>query len=146
VVVPATRHLLRARDRIDARFREPLDVCSLARVAHTSPAHFSRRFARAFGTSPHRYLVARRVERAKRLLAETEDSMLEIAEAVGFGGPASFATGFRRVAGVTPSAYRRLAGAHADQLRDVPSCVLMAWTTPVLEVSRNRKAEGTGAG
>jgi AraC-like DNA-binding protein len=135
-VVPAPRHLLRARDLIDARFDEPLDVAAAARAAHSSPAHFSRRFARAFGTTPHQYLIARRIERAQHLLRNTEASILEIGLAVGFGGAASFSTAFLRVTGVTPRAYRRVPApeSHAN----VPTCVLMAWTRPVLEVSRNR--------
>ena len=62
------RHLLRAQDLIDARYREPLDVAALARAAHLSPAHFSREFRRTFGETPHRYLLTRRLERAASLL------------------------------------------------------------------------------
>ena len=67
---PPTRHLLRAKDTIDARYRDPLDVPALARVAHVSPAHFSREFRRAFGVTPHQYLLTRRLERAAELLAQ----------------------------------------------------------------------------
>jgi AraC-like DNA-binding protein len=62
------RHLLRARDLIDGRYFEPLDVASLARSAGLSRAQFSREFRRAFGDSPHRYLLTRRMERAAALL------------------------------------------------------------------------------
>ena len=58
------RHLLRAKDLVDARYREPLDVKTLARAAKLSPAHFSREFRREFGESPHQYLLMRRLERA----------------------------------------------------------------------------------
>jgi transcriptional regulator GlxA family with amidase domain len=134
-MVPSSRHLLRARDVIDARYHEPLDVSRLARVACTSPAHFSRRFARAFGAPPHRYLLTRRIERAKDLLTTSDDSMLEIALAVGFESAASFSRAFRRVVGVSPRAYRRLPAGPSTE--GVPTCVLMAWTRPALEVSRN---------
>src|SRR5213594_2610837 len=60
--VPPARHLLRAKDLIDARFREPLDVQALARAAYLSPAHFSREFRRAFGETPHQYLLTRRLD------------------------------------------------------------------------------------
>ena len=141
-MVPSARHLLRARDMIDARYREPLEVGALARLACSSPAHFSRRFAKEFGTPPHRYLITRRIERAKHLLSSTEASILDIGLSVGFESAASFSNAFRRVVGVSPSAYRRLPPSPGD--RDVPTCVLMAWTRPVLEVSRNGKDSGAG--
>ncbi|HJS70926.1 MAG TPA: helix-turn-helix transcriptional regulator, partial [Gaiellaceae bacterium] len=55
--VPPARHLLRAKDLADARYHEPLDVSDLARAAHLSQAHFSREFRKAFGESPHQYLL-----------------------------------------------------------------------------------------
>jgi AraC-like DNA-binding protein len=61
--VPTVRHLLRAKDLIDARYSESLDVAALARAAHLSPAHFSREFRRAFGQAPHQYLLVRIVQR-----------------------------------------------------------------------------------
>ena len=64
-VVPPARHLLRAKDLIDARYRDPLDVSTLARAAKLSPAHFSREFRRTFGETPHQYLLTRRLERAR---------------------------------------------------------------------------------
>ena len=72
VTVPPERHLLRAKDTVDARFREPLDVPALARAAYLSPAHFSREFRRAFGETPHQYLLTRRLERAAALLRNTD--------------------------------------------------------------------------
>jgi AraC-like DNA-binding protein len=55
--VPPARHLLRAKDLADARYFEPLDVDDLAHAAGLSRAHFSREFRRAFGESPHAYLL-----------------------------------------------------------------------------------------
>ncbi len=65
VPVPPARHLLRAKDLADARYADPLAVPDLARAARLSPAHFSREFRRAFGESPHQYLLTRRLERAR---------------------------------------------------------------------------------
>jgi AraC-like DNA-binding protein len=62
--VPTARHLLRSKDLADARYADPLDVDDLAAVAGLSRAHFSREFRRAFGESPHAYLLTRRLERA----------------------------------------------------------------------------------
>jgi AraC-like DNA-binding protein len=107
-VVRATRHLLRARDLIDARYGERLDVAELAHAARASPAPFSRSFTKAFGTSTHRYLTTRRIERAKHLLDTTDEAILEIGLTVGFETAASFSAAFSRVVAVGPRAYRRL--------------------------------------
>jgi len=59
--VPPARHLLRARDLADSRYFEPLDLGDLAAAAGLSRAHFSREFRKAFGVSPHAYLLTRRL-------------------------------------------------------------------------------------
>ena len=63
-------HLRRARDRMDRDYAQPLDVPAMARVALMSPAHFSRKFAAAYGETPYAYLMTRRIERAMALLRE----------------------------------------------------------------------------
>src|SRR5215467_7403580 len=100
------RHLLRAKDLVDARYREPLDVDALARAARLSPAHFSREFRRAFGEPPHRYLLTRRLERAASLLRTTDRSVADICFTVGLRSVGSFTTSFRRVYGMSPTTYR----------------------------------------
>src|SRR6184192_70173 len=104
--VPPARHLLRAKDLADARYREPLDVRALARAAHLSSAHFSREFRRAFGEPPHAYLLTRRLERAAALLRTTDRSVAEICFAVGLKSVGSFTTSFTRTFGASPTAYR----------------------------------------
>jgi AraC-like DNA-binding protein len=86
--IPVYLHLLRAKDLIDREYARQLDVPTLAREAHASPAHFSRSFRRAFGETPHRYLLRRRIERAKELLRGTELSVTEI----GFRSLGSFSS------------------------------------------------------
>jgi AraC-like DNA-binding protein len=120
------RHLLRARDLIDARYSEQLDVPALARRAHTSPAHFSRRFKGTFGETPHQYLLTRRIERAKHLLRETDRSVTEISLDVGFQSLGSFSSKFKAIVGGTPTEYRR----KMRGLSPIPTCVMMAWTRP----------------
>src|SRR6266550_3628464 len=106
VIQPPERHLLRAKDLADARYREPLDVPALARAARLSPAHFSREFRRAFGETPHQYLLTRRLERAAALLRTTDKPIAQICLAVGLRSLGSFTTSFGRAFGLSPAAYR----------------------------------------
>ena len=125
---PPARHLLRAKDLADARYFEPLDVDDLARAAGLSRAHFSREFRRTFGEPPHAYLLTRRLERAAALLRNTDHSVADICFTVGLRSVGSFTTSFRRVYGVTPTAYR---AAHppVERVR-IPTCVLQAYARP----------------
>src|SRR5437762_3691768 len=127
--VPPARHLLRAKDLIDARYREPLDVPALARAAHLSPAHFSREFRRAFGETPHQYLLTRRMERAAALLRNTDRSVADICLTVGLRGLGSFTTTFGRVFGLSPTGYRAAHPPAIERVR-VPTCVLQAYARP----------------
>jgi AraC-like DNA-binding protein len=128
-IVPPARHLLRAKDLIDARYRESLDVPTLARAARLSPAHFSREFRRAFGETPHQYLLTRRLERAAALLRNTDRSVSDICFAVGLRSVGSFTTSFGRAFGTSPAAYRAAHPPAATRAR-VPTCVLLAWSRP----------------
>jgi AraC-like DNA-binding protein len=127
--VPSERHLLRARDVIDVRYAEPLDIDALAAAAHVSRWHFVRSFARAFGETPHQYLLTRRMERAAALLRTTDHSVARICVEVGLSSVGSFTTSFKRLHGCTPTAYRAAHPPAAD-LAPIPSCALMAWTRP----------------
>jgi AraC-like DNA-binding protein len=134
------RHLLRARDQIDMRYREPLDVAEVARAAHLSPAHFSREFKRAFGETPHQYLLTRRLERAAALLRNTDRSVTDVCLAVGLQSLGSFTTSFTRTYGMSPTAYR---AAHppARSRVQLPTCMQLFWGRP----DRNGRL-GAGAG
>jgi AraC-like DNA-binding protein len=123
VFAPPARHLLRAKDLVDARYTEPLDVDDLARAAGLSRAHFSREFRRAFGESPHAYLLTRRLERAAALLRTTDKSVAEICFAVGLQSVGSFTTSFTRTFGMSPTAYRAAFPPAADWAR-VPACLV----------------------
>src|SRR3954454_19697160 len=126
---PTARHLLRARDLADARYFESLDVEDLAAAAGLSRAHFSREFRRAFGESPHAYLLTRRLERAAALLRTTNRSVAEICFAVGLQSVGSFTSSFARTYGVSPTAYRaEYPPAAASAL--VPACVVKAYARP----------------
>jgi AraC-like DNA-binding protein len=127
-VAPA-RHLLRARDLADARYSEPLGVSDMAAAAGLSRAHFSREFRRAFGESPHSYLLTRRLERAAALLRGTDRSVADICFSVGLQSLGSFTTSFTRTYGMSPTAYRAAYPPAADQAL-IPACVLRAYGRP----------------
>src|SRR5205809_2864026 len=122
---PTARHLLRARDLADARYFEPLDVDDLAHAAGLSRAHFSRQFRRAFGESPHAYLLTRRLERAAALLRTTDRSVADICLSVGLQSLGSFTTSFTRTYGVAPATFREKFPPAADHAL-VPRCVVRA--------------------
>jgi len=119
------RRMLRARDAMDRSYAQPLDVAALARIAHVSPAHFTRTFRATFGETPHRYLQRRRIERAMFLLRETDRSVTDICFQVGFGSPGTFSRTFHEIVGRSPRTYRRQAATLA-----VPTCFTMAWSRP----------------
>jgi AraC-like DNA-binding protein len=127
--VPPARHLLRARDLADARYFEPLSVDDLASAAGLSRAHFSREFRRAFGESPHSYLLTRRLERAAALLRTTDRSVADICLSVGLQSIGSFTTSFTRTYECSPTAYR---ASHPPASRGalVPGCVVRAYARP----------------
>ncbi|HWH11276.1 MAG TPA: helix-turn-helix transcriptional regulator [Solirubrobacteraceae bacterium] len=127
--VQPTRRLVRARDLADARYSEPLDVDDLARAASLSRAHFSREFRRAFGDSPHAYLLTRRLERAAALLRTTDRSVADICLSVGLQSIGSFTTSFTRTFGASPTAYR-IRFPPASNLARVPACVVAAYGRP----------------
>jgi AraC-like DNA-binding protein len=127
--VPPARHLLRAKDLADARYFEPLGVDEMAAAAGLSRAHFSREFRRAFGESPHAYLLTRRLERAAALLRGTDRSVADVCFSVGLQSVGSFTTSFTRTFGISPTAYRASFPPAAQQAR-VPACVVRVYGRP----------------
>jgi AraC-like DNA-binding protein len=127
--VPLTRHLLRAKNLVDARYFEPLGVEDLARAAGLSRAHFSRAFRRAYGESPHAYLLTRRLERAAALLRATDRLVADICFSVGLQSVGSFTTSFTRAYGVSPTAYRAKFPPATDHAQ-IPACVVRFYGRP----------------
>ncbi len=124
-LIPATRHLLRAKDVMDGRYAEPLDVPAVAKVAGMSPAHFTREFRAAFGETPHQYLLTRRLERAAALLRNTDRSVLDVCTSVGLASVGSFTTSFRKAYGMTPTEYRDSYPPASSRAR-IPTCIVRA--------------------
>ena len=139
--VPPARHLLRAKDLADARYFESLSVDEMARAAGLSRAHFSREFRRAFGESPHQYLLTRRLERAAALLRTTDHSVAEICLSVGLTSVGSFTTSFTRTFGKSPTAYRE-SFPPASHLARLPTCMARFYGRPQHSTFR----EDNGAG
>jgi AraC-like DNA-binding protein len=121
------RRLLRARDAMDRSYAEPLDVASVAAVAHVSEAHFIRSFRAVFGETPHRYLQRRRVERSMFLLRETDRSVTDICLDVGFSSLGTFSRTFREIIGESPSDYR---AAHGPM--EAPNCYQLLAMRPLV--------------
>ncbi len=90
------RRLLRARDTMDRAYADALDIESLADSVHLSRAHFIRSFKETFGETPHRYLQRRRIERAMRMLRETDEDVTGISIDVGFRSLGTFSRTFSR--------------------------------------------------
>ncbi len=98
----------RVADYVEEHLAETVSLATLAELARLSPFHFSRAFKQSFGMPPHRYLTSRRMERAKRLLADDAASITQIGLAVGFRETSSFTSAFRKHTGFAPTVFRRL--------------------------------------
>ena len=124
-----TRHLLRAKDLADNRYFEPLSVQEMAATAGLSKAHFSREFTKAFGESPHQYLLTRRLERASTLLRTTDWPVTKVCFEVGLTSVGSFTSSFHRMFGKSPTAYRE-SWPPAARLVRIPLCIAKAYGRP----------------
>lgn len=98
--------LRRVIEFIDANLESDLTLAELAEVAELSPFHFARSFKQTTGSTPIQFLMQRRIERAGRLLAETDLPIVEIGLLVGFKNQSHFTTLFRKITAMTPKAYR----------------------------------------
>jgi AraC family transcriptional regulator len=98
--------LKRVLSDIDENLAQDLSLTRLAGVAQTSVAHFARLFKQATGSTPHHYVLACRIERAKRLLVESDVPLSEVAQRVGLADQSHLTALFRTHAATTPKAYR----------------------------------------
>jgi AraC family transcriptional regulator len=101
------RQLRLVNGAIDEKIGEPISVSMLSSVAGLSRSHFSNAFRKTVGRTPHEHIVRLRIERAMKLMADTDAPLSEIAVAAGFYDQAHFANKFRRTAGMTPTEWRR---------------------------------------
>jgi AraC family transcriptional regulator len=97
----------RVREYIDGRLGDNISLDALAEVAELSRCHFARAFKQSVGTSPHAFVMQRRLERAEHLLAETDLSLCQVALDSGFSDQSHFSSCFRRSFGESPRSFRR---------------------------------------
>jgi transcriptional regulator GlxA family with amidase domain len=100
-------HIRRALDYVDDNYTGSISLKEMAGFACLSEYHFSRLFKKITGYSPYEYIIKYRVNKAKNLLKNTDKTVEEIAEAVGFGSNSNFVRTFREVEGLTPLKYRK---------------------------------------
>jgi transcriptional regulator GlxA family with amidase domain len=133
------RRLLRAKDRMDVASHEEWPVHRLARVSRVSEAHFARSFKDAFGIPPHRYLLTRRIERAKTLLRDTDLAITDIAFQTGWQSLGTFGRTFRDITGESPGELRAREKAALHALEQVPACFVSAAYRPDLTIAVSEK-------
>jgi len=97
----------RALDFIESNLSRPITLADIAAAAALSPHHFARAFRKAMGTTPMRYVWARRVAKAQGLLSDPGMPLAHVALACGFSSQSHFTTAFRACTGTTPAAWRR---------------------------------------
>ncbi|WP_277749328.1 helix-turn-helix domain-containing protein [Solirhodobacter olei] len=133
------RRLLRAKDHVDAAPAEDWPVRRLAALAGVSQAHFARSFKDAFGVPPHRYLLTRRIERAKSLLRDTDIPIVNVAFETGWNSLGTFGRVFHEITGQTPSDLRESEQAKPHALGEVPHCFIHASNRPNLKTAVSEK-------
>ena len=105
--VSGNRQCAAVKRYIDLHFKEPLTLEQLAEDAHMNKYYLSHAFKREYGTSPINYMITKRIEESKYLLAETDLSMSQIAQLLGFSSLSYFSQVFRRTQAVSPMEYRQ---------------------------------------
>jgi AraC-like DNA-binding protein len=129
VNVEVVKQIRAAKDLIDRRYAEQLDLRSLAAEANSSPYHFLRVFRATYGETPGAYLSRRRIERAKELLRGANLTVTEVCFLVGFSSLGSFSSRFKQLVGTPPSVYQRQSVAQGGP-PPVPGCFVMMWARP----------------
>ena len=114
-------------------------------MSGVSEAHFARSFKAAFGAPPHRYLLSRRIERAKALLRDTDESVTEIAFRTGWDSLGTFGRVFRDITGENPTDLRARERAETYSFDAVPHCFVSAAHRPNLTMAVSEKRRRDGA-
>ena len=105
--VSTNRQCAAVRRYIDLHFKEPLTLEQLAEEGHMNKFYLSHAFKKEYGLSPINYMISKRIEESKYLLAETDLSMSQIAQLLGFSSLSYFSQVFHRTQDITPKEYRQ---------------------------------------
>jgi AraC-like DNA-binding protein len=126
-----------ARRLLDRAYYTPLTIEQLSREVALSPYYLIRLFRRVYKQTPHQYLMQQRITKAKELLCNTDLSITEICSVVGFESLGSFSSLFRKIAGLSPSAYRNSRQA-TTQSAYIPLCVCLLHGIHDHQIAENR--------
>jgi AraC family transcriptional regulator len=99
--------LRRVKEFVGVRISSDITISDLASAAGLSPFHFIRAFKRSVGISPYQYVLSERISRARELLLKRDLAIADVALAVGFHDATQLNRAFRKLVGVTPTAFRR---------------------------------------
>ncbi|MDR2939797.1 MAG: AraC family transcriptional regulator [Clostridiales bacterium] len=108
--VRVSRECAAVRRYIDRHFKENISLEMLAELAHLNKYYFGHSFSQQYGVSPINYLISKRIEESKYLLANTDNSLSFISHILGFSSPSYFSQSFRKLAGMSPIEYRKKSG------------------------------------
>ena len=95
------------RQYIDSHYKEPLNLDLLAEIAHINKFYLVHAFKKEYGLAPINYMISRRIEESRYLLQETDLSMSQIAQILGFSSANYFSQSFRKTEGISPMEYRK---------------------------------------
>jgi len=106
-IASGNRQCAAVKHYIDLHFKESLSLGQLAEKAHMDKYHLAHTFKQEYGVSPINYMITRKIVESKYLLAETDLSLAQIAQLLGFSSPSYFSQAFRRTQGLSPIEYRK---------------------------------------
>lgn len=127
-VTPAqqsSKECAEARRYIDSNFKENISLDQLAELTHVNKYYLVHSFSKEYGVSPINYLIGRRIEESRYLLADTNHSLSQISHMLGFSSPSYFSQSFRKLEGISPMEYRKRQRARAGGTSGITTVVLL---------------------
>lgn len=127
-VTPAqqsSKECAEARRYIDSNFKENISLDQLAELTHVNKYYLVHSFSKEYGVSPINYLIGRRIEESRYLLADTNHSLSQISHMLGFSSPSYFSQSFRKLEGISPMEYRKRQRPRGRDIRNNNSCTFV---------------------